>query len=154
AYEIWDEPNLRRNWNCMGDTPRLCDLNYIELLRTAYTVINTVDPDALVISAGLAPTGFNDGINAIDDRLFLRTLYTQGLRDVTDAIGVHAPGWANPPDARCCEASEGVETHFESPLFYFLENIEAYRVIMVESGDGNRPMWVTKFGWGTSEDVG
>lgn len=151
AYEIWDEPNLRRNWNC---NRQLCDTDYLDLLRTAYNVINTVDADALVISAGLAPTGFNDGINAIDDRLYLRTLYANGLRDVTDAVGIHAPGWANPPDSRCCEASEGVETHFESPLFYFLENIEAYRVIMVENGDGARPMWVTKFGWGTSEDVG
>ena len=97
---------------------------------------------------GLPPTGFNDGINAIDDRLYLETLYAQGLRDVSDAIGIHAPGWANPPDAQCCEASEGVETHFESPVFYFLENIEAYRSIMVANGDADAVMWVTNIWMG------
>ena len=151
AYEIWDEPNLRRNWNC---DRQICEQSYIELLTVAYNVINSLDANALVISGGLAPTGFNDGINAIDDRLYLTTLYAEGLRDISDAIAVHAPGWANPPDASCCEASNGVETHYESPVFYFLDNIEAYRTIMVENGDSDSAMWVTKFGWGTSEDVG
>ena len=151
AYEIWDEPNLRRNWNC---DRQICEQSYIELLTIAYNVVNAIDANALVISGGLAPTGFNDGINAIDDRLYLTTLYAEGLRDISDAIAIHAPGWANPPDATCCEASDGVETHYESPVFYFLDNIEAYRTIMVENGDSDSAMWITKFGWGTSEDVG
>lgn len=150
AYEIWDEPNLRRNWNCER---RMCDTDYLELLRIAYRAIKSADSDAVVLSAGLAPTRFNDRVNAIDDRLYLETLYANGLADITDAIGAHPGGWANPPDAVCCDQPSGVETHYESDSFYFKENLSTYREIMVRSGDADTPIWITKFGWGTSEDT-
>lgn len=151
AYEVWNEPNLRREWNSkvhvIGPT------SYSELLKAAYPAIKAADPSALVLSAGLAPTGFNDGVNAINDRQFLKDLYTVGLADVSDAIGAHPLGWANPPDSVCCEAPVGVETHFEDPSFFFRNTLNDYRQIMVTSQDGNTPVWVTKFGWGTSEDT-
>ncbi len=150
AYQIWDEPNLRRNWNCER---RMCDTDYIEMLRLAYTAVNAIDPDAQVITAGLAPTRFNDRINAIDDRLYLETLYSNGVADISDGIAIHPGGWANPPDARCCDQPSGVETHFDNPVFYFLENIESYREIMVNAGDAETSLWITKFGWGTSDDT-
>jgi hypothetical protein len=150
AYEVWDEPNLRRNWNCDNT---ICETQYIDMLSGAYDAIKAADTGAQVISAGLAPTGFNDGINAFDDRLFLQGLYADGLADVSDAVGAHPGGWANPPAARCCEQPQGVETHFESERFYFLETLSAYRSIMVSAGDANTAIWVTKFGWGSSEDT-
>lgn len=151
AYQVWDEPNLRRNWHC---NMRMCDLEYTDLLRPTFAAIKGVDSSALVITAGLAPSGFNDGINAINDRLYLDRMYQTGVNLISDAIGVHAPGWANPPDARCCVQSTGVETHFEDSSFYFLENIEAYRTIMEDNNDAGTPMWVTRFGWGTNADIG
>lgn len=155
AYEIWDEPNLRRNWSCVNETGdlRMCDTDYAEMLREAYAAIKAVDPDAQVISAGLAPTRFNDRVNAIDDRLYLETLYNNGLAEFSDAIGAHPGGAANPPDATCCEPSVGVDTHFENDSFYFQENLAAYREIMLRYGDGGSSIWVTRFGWGTSEDT-
>lgn len=150
AYEIWDEPNLRRNWNCER---RMCDTDYVEMVRIAYNAIKQADANAYVVTAGLAPTRFNDRINAIDDRLFLATLYDRGIADISDAIGAHPGGWANPPDARCCEQPSGVESHYESDSFYFLENLAGYHEIMIEYGDTSTPIWITKFGWGTSEDT-
>jgi LysM repeat protein len=151
AYEVWNEPNLRREWNSAAHP--IGAASYYGLLQAAYAAIKAADPSALVISAGLAPTGFNDGVNAIDDRLYLRNLYSLGLGEVSDAIGAHPLGWANPPDAVCCVAPVGVETHFENPSFYFLNTLNDYRQIMVEANDGSTPIWVTKFGWGTSEDT-
>ncbi len=150
AYQIWDEPNLRRNWNCER---RMCDTDYLFMLGESFTVIRTADPDAQVISAGLAPTRFNDRINAVDDRLYLETLLFRGLGTVVDGIAVHPGGEANPPDATCCEASEGVLSHFENEVFYFQDNIVAYRQLVVDYGYGNIPLWVTKFGWGTGDDT-
>lgn len=161
AYEIWDEPNIRRNWSCQinlgtAESPRIttgmCETRYIDLLTTAYNAVKAVDPEARIITAGLAPTGFNDGINAIADRDFLQGLYNEGVIPVSDAIGAHPGGWANPPDALCCEALPGIETHFENPIFYYLETLDAYHDIMVSNAD-TRPMWVTSFGWGTSQDT-
>lgn len=150
AYQIWDEPNLRRNWNCER---RICDIDYIEMLRQAYVAIKTADPLAQVITAGLAPTRFNDGLNAIDDRLFLETLYANGVQAISDGIGAHPGGWANPPDALCCEPTGNVQTHYESDVFYFRENLSTYREIMLRFNDAETSLWVTKFGWGTSEDT-
>ena len=151
AYEIWTEPNLRREWNSSVHT--ISAESYIDLLQQSYVAIKAVDPGATVVSAGLAPTGFNDGVNAINDRLFLQALYQIGLADVSDAIGAHPGGWANPPDSLCCSPAVGIETHFEDPSFYFLETLNDYRDIMLAAGDGNTPIWVTEFGWGTSEDT-
>ncbi len=151
AYQIWNEPNLRREWN--SDVHAISAQSYLQLLRLAYEAIKAGDANALVISAGLAPTGFNDGINAINDRGYLSALYAAGLAEVSDGIGVHPGGWANPPDARCCAQPAGVETHFDDPSFFFLDTLTAYREIMVSAGDTATRLWVTKFGWGTAEDT-
>lgn len=150
AYQIWNEPNLRRQWS--SDRHRIDPASYFELLRLARIAINAADPTALIISAGLAPTGFNDGVNALNDRLYLQSLYDLGLMTVTDAVAVHAVGFANPPDSDCCQKSDGVETHFENRSFYFKNTLQDYRQIMESNGD-SRPIWITKFGWGTSEDT-
>jgi polysaccharide biosynthesis protein PslG len=161
AYQIWNEPNIRSKWK--SPIHPIGAAQYIDLLRQSYEAVKAVDSNALVISAGLAPTGFNDaynaqvgnlGVNAVDDRIFLRDLYTLGLANYSDGVGAHPMGWANPPEATCCNASEGVTTHFESPQFYFLNTVQDYRAIMVQAGDTSTPIWITKFGWGTSEDLG
>jgi hypothetical protein len=105
----------------------------------------------MVITAGLAPTDFNDGQNAIDDRVFLQDMFSNDVEEISDAIGAHPLGWANPPDATCCDQPEGVESHYEDSHFYFLETLAAYRAIMNRNGANDVPIWVTKFGWGSSE---
>lgn len=161
AYEIWNEPNIRSKWK--SPIHPIGAAQYMDMLRQAHAAIKAADPNALIVSAGLAPTGFNDaynaqagnlGVNAVDDRVFLRELYSLGLADYADAVGAHPMGWANPPEAVCCNAAEGVLTHFESPQFYFLNTLQDYRAIMEQAGDLSTPIWITKFGWGTSEDLG
>lgn len=155
AYEIWSEPNIRLNWSCADAEGKavMCSTRYIDLLSVGYAAVKAADPDALVISAGLAPTGWNDGKNGLADRQFLSDLYANGLANVSDAVGAHPLGWANPPDAVCCDAPAGVETHYQDPTFYFRNTLEDYRKIMVAANDSSTPIWVTKFGWGTSEDT-
>jgi LysM repeat protein len=148
AYQIWNEPNLRREWSSM--THRIGAQSYVELLTVAYQAIKAADPQARVITAGLSPTGFNDGVNAIDDRQFLRDLYAFSVVTVSDAVAANPGGWANPPESTCCEPAEGVESHADSPTFYFLDTLTDYNAIMTANGDV-RPLWVTSFGWGTVE---
>jgi LysM repeat protein/aryl-phospho-beta-D-glucosidase BglC (GH1 family) len=149
AYEIWNEPNIRREW---AGRP-LSAASYVELLRLAYTAIKQVDSDAIVVSAGLAPTGYNDGVNAIDDRTFLRQAYAAGLGSYSDAIGAHPYGWANPPDSTCCTASPGVSGWFNDRSFYFRDTLKDYRDIMVQNGDSGTFLWATRFGWGSSDGL-
>ncbi len=150
AYEIWSEPNLRREWNSTEHTINAG--GYMELLQIAYDAIKAQDSAAIVVSAGLAPTGYNDGVNAINDRLFLQGMYSNGLAQYSDAVGAHPNGWANPPDARCCNQPEGVASHYQDRSFFFLDTLSDYRDIMTRNGDGNTKIWVTQFGWGTTDD--
>jgi len=154
AYEVWSEPNLRRSWidpqTSNRETARMASARYIDLLSGAYRAIKAADPAALVVSAGLAPTGLNDLRNSIDDEVFLKALFQQGLADVADAVGVQPDGFANPPAARCCTQSAGVTTHWENKKFYFLETLNSYRAITT-SANADLPLWIVRFGWGTSE---
>ncbi len=152
AYEIWNEQNLRREWNSASHP--ISAASYVEMLRLAYNAIKAADPAAIVVAGGLAPTGFNDGVNAIDDRVYLRAMYANGMAQYSDALGAHPNGWANPPDSLCCNNTAGVLTHDDHPSFFFLETLRDYRNIMVANGDSNTFIWPTEFGWGTNADTG
>ncbi len=146
AVEIWNEPNLRREWQ--GNLP-FTGAGYMRLFGPAYQAVRAYSPTITVISAGLAPTGDNANLGSRDDRAFLREMYAAGLANYADvAVGAHPYGWGNPPDARCCnfDPEPGWD---DDPHFFFLDNIEDYREIMVNSGHAAAQMWVTEFGWAT-----
>lgn len=150
AYEIWNEQNLRREWCCDG----LNAANYVQLLRGAYQTLKGVDPRVIVVSGAPTPTGNNDGVTAIDDRLYLQQMYDAGLRSVCDAIGVHPSGFANPPDALFTggdyDLARGWDDH---PSFFFRNTMEDYHNIIVRNGD-NKKLWATEFGWASNEGLG
>jgi GH35 family endo-1,4-beta-xylanase len=86
AIEVFNEPNLDIEW---GD--HLDPYAYYTLLSWAYSGIKQIDPDVVVISAGLAPTEWNDWATAIDDRDYLAYL-AGGVGDEAmpaDCIGMH-----------------------------------------------------------------
>jgi len=151
AYQIWYEPNLRREWNTAAGRSAA---DYVDLLKLAYTAIKVSDSEAIVVTAGLGPTGLNDNVNAIDDRVFLRQMYAAGVAEWADAIGVHPKGWANPADSTCCRnnrpAVDGWDDH---PSFFFKQTLEDYRAIMVQNGDSRSYLWATEFGWGSNDGL-
>ena len=150
AYEIWSGQNLQQAWS---GAP-LSAAEYVEMLSLAYEAIHEADPTAIVVSGGLAPTGRNDGVAAIDDRAYLERMYQAGLAQYSDAIGAHPLGWANPPNATCCTAATAdIITHYNHRSFYFRDTIEAYRAIMVAYGDSGAKLWPTTIGWGSNESI-
>ncbi len=146
AIEIWNEPNLIREWQ--GVLPHT-GAGYMQLFRPSYNAIRAYSEDMTIISAGLAPTTNLPG--AVDDRDFLQQMYDAGLRDYRDIrIGAHPYGWGNAPDERCCGAVEGRGWN-EDPHFFFIENIEETYDIMQRNGHGDLQMWITEFGWSSWE---
>jgi hypothetical protein len=147
AYEVWNEQNFAREWG----GGRINAGEYVELLKVAYTAIKEADPGALVISGALTPTGFNDPNVAIDDVLYLQQMYAYQdgvLKTVCDAIGAHAGGFNNPPDDSELVRTVPSTTFKGHPSFYF-KRVEQLRETMVLSGDGEKKMWITEFGWST-----
>jgi len=163
AIEIWNEPNLIREWR--GNP--ISSADYMRYFSAAYQAIlreQRAQPSALkpmhritVITAGLAPTVTMPDGSTLGDREWLQQLYDAGLAalsaDGDIGIGVHSFGWANPPEARCCQATSGVSGWYEHPSFYFRETLEAYRQIMLRNGHGAARLWVTEFGWATYDGL-
>jgi hypothetical protein len=150
AYELWNEPNLRREWNGVG----LSAADFVALVGAGAAGVRSADPSALVISGAPAPTGINDGVTAIDDRVYLRQMVAAGVLEMVDGVGVHPYGWANPPDSRVIAPDAAVPTHNDHPSFFFYDTIWDYRGILEESGRGDMALWATEFGWGSFDGLG
>lgn len=149
AYELWNEPNLQREWN--GTPLNAADL--VELTRRGAAGVRAVDPAALIISAAPATTGINDGVNAIDDRVYFGGMLAAGVASVVDGAGVHPYGWANPPDNRAADATQVSSSHNNHPSFFFADTLEDYRAMLVAAGAADLKLWPTEFGWGTFEGL-
>ena len=88
AIEVWNEQNLVREWRT---TPQKIDASaYIALLSAAYKTIKEKDPNITVISGALSPTGVSDGVNAVDDFVYMQQMVDAGLLDV-DRLRGRAP---------------------------------------------------------------
>jgi hypothetical protein len=148
AIEIWNEPNLAREWTGVPKGGAV----YKRYFDAAYRAIRQRSSEIVVLTAGPAPAGDTpDG--SVDDRRWLRELYSAGLPidDPNFGIGIHPYGWANPPDARCCaNPSQGWD---DQRFFFFLDNIQDYRNIMLEFGHANGKLWATEFGWASFENL-
>jgi hypothetical protein len=150
AYEIWNEQNLQREWEGVP----LSAADYVLLLEGAYQAIKAADPNAIIVSGGLTPTGINDGITAIDDRQFLRQMYEAGLLGACDAVGAHPYGFANPHDVYYTGGDfDPSRSHDDHPSFFFRNTMEDYYAIMSAYGDGDKQVWATEYGWGTIDGM-
>jgi polysaccharide biosynthesis protein PslG len=149
AYELWNEPNLRREWNGMP----LHGAELVALLREGAAGIRAADPQAIIISAAPATTGINDGVTAVDDRVYLEQMLAAGVADIVDGIGVHPYGWANPALSRVGDGISPAPSHNDHPSFFFRNTIEDYLALLDRYGV-NHQLWVTEFGWGSVENFG
>ncbi len=150
AYQIGNEPNLTENgWSAPPDA-----YAYINLLCNAYSLIKTYDPTALVITAGLAPTGrvagFWQGHNghngtSQDEREFLREFFAAGGGGCADAIGYHPLGFRADydavPDVKSNDLAQNCDNGF---CFRGMEKIYD---IMRDYGYGHEKIWATEVGW-------
>ncbi|MEM7330981.1 MAG: cellulase family glycosylhydrolase [Chloroflexota bacterium] len=148
AYELWNEPNLQREWN--GSSLSAAD--FVTLMEFGARGIRQADPNSVVISGAPATTGINDGVTAVDDRVYLQQMLASGVGNIVDAIGAHPYGAANPPDSRLASPSTVTTSHNNHPSFFFLDTLNDYEALLNQAGV-NKPIWVTEFGWGSFENI-
>jgi hypothetical protein len=143
AYQIWNEPNLAREWG--GKRPNPAE--YVEFLGKAYRAIKAANPNAIVISAGMAPTGDNNDI-AMPDDVFYDQMYQAmgGSSDgYFDALGVHGAGYAAPPELDPAEAASNPK--YGGYRFFAFRHVEDIRAIMEKYGDSAKKIVLLEFGW-------
>lgn len=148
AYQIWNEPNLAREWGNRPPNPA----EYVEMLKVGYEAVKAADPDAIVISAGMAPTTRNDD-QAMPDIYFIQGMYEAGASPYFDALGVHAPGYKSAPELDPgVVAADPVLTNGDSApeelrRVYAFRRVEDLRQVMVENGDEAKKVVILEFGW-------
>jgi len=136
AYQIWNEPNLSREWGKQPPDPA----GYVELLAACSGGIRETDPGAVLISAGLAPTGTNND-QALPDDVYFDQMYRHGFQRYIDVVGVHAPGYA-PPEI-------GPDDEQAQQRWFTFRRVEDLRKIMLNYGDEARQMAILEFGYTT-----
>jgi hypothetical protein len=142
AIEVWNEPNLKREWG--GTISPQSAADYVHMLQLTYATVKFTDPTMRVISAGLSPTGAYDGTAAPDDQ-YLQWMYNAGFSGSYDVLGLNANAQVADPTA-----APGSVGGFADGSFYF-RRIEQLRAIEVRNGDTS-PVWLMEFGW-TSDPI-
>lgn len=137
GYQIWNEPNLSREW---GGQP-VNAVDYVELLAVCSNAIRAADPQAKIISAGLAPTGNEDAL-ALRDDVYLDQMYKANFQQYVDAVGAHAPGFSK-PDVDPSVPEQGRWASFR--------RIEDLRKIMIDNGDAAHQIAILETGWTIDE---
>lgn len=130
-YQIWDEPNIYPHWGERDASPE----GYLRLLRAARTQLRDVDPGAVLVCAGLAPTTEESGSN-LSELLYLRRLYAAGGRDLFDVVAGKPYGFWSGPEDRCVD-----------PQVLNFSRIVLVREEMVRHGDAGKPFWAVAWGW-------
>jgi hypothetical protein len=137
AYQVWNEPNLTREWANLPPSP----VGYVKLLAACAEAIRAADPEAVIITAGMAPTGTRDASAMPDDEFFWR-MYEAGASPYFDVLGVHAPGYKLPPEVSPDEIV--VDNWLRWHCFRHVEDI---RAVMVANGDAAKQIAITEVGW-------
>jgi hypothetical protein len=120
AWEIWNEPDLPAFWPSST-------AHYAALLKAAYPAFKAGDPNALVLLAG--PSSNDDA--------WLRQIYALGGKGSFDVVATHPyQGKGDAPPEHPDDGNRWWFTH-----------LPAVRQVMVENGDGGKPIWFTEFGW-------
>jgi hypothetical protein len=155
GYVIWNEPNLSREWGDQYPDPT----RYAQMLQAVYPRIKAGDPEAVVITAGMATTGESGcgvgtaltdteaalvrSIYASDylgDLAYLCAMYNANLgsghkvNEYFDVLGSHPYGFVYAPE--------------ELPLSGLaFRRAEQQRQVMEIKGDSDKQIWAIEFGW-------
>lgn len=156
AIEVWNEQNIDREWF----TPEgLSPAAYVEFLRRSNETIKAIEPNIIVISGALAPSGVHDLVTSYDDFIYLDEALAAGMLNYADCVGVHHNGYNIGPDVAWDQAGntpEAATATFRGPFdnphhsWSFKTTVETY-ADKVQAIDPAMKLCVTEFGWGSSE---
>lgn len=150
AYQIWNEPNLSREWGGQPPNPAA----YGEMLKAGYQAIKRADPYASVISAGMAPTTRFDKV-AMPDTEFLKRMYAAGAKPYFNYLGAHGAGYKAPPEMDPAAVATDPNYYNKGDAncpgdpcrIYCFRHVEDLHQISVANGDPDKRVVVLEFGW-------
>ncbi|WP_235579474.1 MULTISPECIES: beta-xylosidase [unclassified Rhodococcus (in: high G+C Gram-positive bacteria)] len=126
-WEVWNEPNITTYF-----APRPDPTVYALMLRATYRAIKAVQPEALVLSGGMAPA-VDNGIN-ISPKTFLTQMNSLGANRYFDAFNVHPYTWPFLPN------------DLSTAQWNTAMAMWPMHDIMAGAGDGEKQIWITEIG--------
>jgi polysaccharide biosynthesis protein PslG len=132
--QIWNEPNLSREWGGEIDPD-----GYFMLLREAYVRAKEANPHVVVLSAPMAMTNERSE-RAITEFDYWERLFELGAQDYFDVLMATGYGLNDPPET----ASVGEAIN--------VRRVERLRSLAESSGAGDKPIWLAEFGWNASPE--
>ncbi len=129
SWEIWNEPNESEYFAQQGDAAA----RYTSLLKAAYVAIKKVQPNSVVISAGLSRAGQTPPPS------FVEGMYAAGAQGYFDAVGMHP--YVSP-------------TGIDSDPYHGWADVPRVHAVMAAHGDGGKRIWMTEMGAPTFDGPG
>ncbi|MBZ0293377.1 MAG: hypothetical protein K8L99_12490, partial [Anaerolineae bacterium] len=138
AIEVWNEPNLDREW------PRgqISGAAYAQMLQASYTAIKGANSSVMVISGAPAPTGAEAAFpgQVVNDDNWVRDMVNAGGLQYMDCLGAHYNEGVVSPSARSGDPRDNYYTR------YFFGMVDTYWGLV----GGQRPLCFTELGYLTS----
>jgi polysaccharide biosynthesis protein PslG len=122
GWQIWNEPNIRPFWD-----PAPSARGYARLLRVSARALESVDPDAEIVLAGLSPAGRH-----YDAASFLRDLYRVGrVKPYFNRVALHP---------------------YAADVNGVAAQIKHFRRVMRRFGNEHAELDLTELGWASGGD--
>ncbi len=129
AWQIWNEPNSRLFWSTGPDPER-----YGRLLAATAAAIRAVDPDATIVSGGLAPAVDRPDDGWLSPETFLTGLLDAAALVEVDAVGIHPYSFPARPRDR------------DSGSWNTFLRLPGLHQRLIEADVGPRQLWITEYG--------
>jgi O-antigen ligase len=130
-FQIWNEPNLIGEWGGHPVSPE----EYTKLLKAGHDAAKRATPDAVILTAALAPTAENSVANQ-NDVLFLEGMYREGAAQYFDILSTMLYGLGQSPETRRVDLKY---LDFSRPILL--------RRVMEEFGDIHKTIWISEYAW-------
>ncbi|MDQ7028217.1 MAG: SH3 domain-containing protein [Anaerolineae bacterium] len=140
AIEVWNEMNLDREWPRDQIDPG----RYTQLLAQAFNAIKANNPNTLVITGALAPTGAEAAFpgQVWNDNRYLSGMVAAGALNYADCVGIHYNEGIVPPTQNAGDPrGDSYYTRFYNGM------VNTYWSII----GGRRPLCFTELGYLTPE---
>jgi LysM repeat protein len=163
AIEVWNEQNLGREWDTEAGVNAAA---YVQLLKVSYQAIKAQDPNIIVVSGALSPTG-GEGIDPnrpgrvvfLDDFVYFQRMVNAGFLNYCDCVGAHHNGYNWAPDIAWNAGYNDPTATFRGPFdnphhsWSFRSTLWGYRDMVAAAGS-NKKLCVTEFGYASAEGLG
>ncbi len=125
-WQVWNEPNLAGFLGSSSDIKK-----YADILREASTEIKKIDPQAVVLTGGIAAS--DDGQDgSLSPPTFIQTLYKLNAKPYFDAVALHPYSYPAAPSY--------------PEKWNSWQQISSVRQAMVANGDSAKKIWITEYG--------